>query len=129
MYNIFQCPSPGPRGTETEQCYGSPKKFIHLPKKGVSGFNNWHKCSAQMIRRDIMWAIFTHLNDDDWFQNPNACLEKCFHHTYLIRSQNGDNLHSVLGGLADTGFLKVLMLKCPSLVEIWKIDGLSNANA
>lgn len=33
MYNIFQCPSPGPRGTETEQCYGSPKKFIHLPKK------------------------------------------------------------------------------------------------
>ena len=118
MYNIFQCPSPGPRGTETEQCYGSPKKFIHLPKKGVLGLNNWHKCSAQMIRQDRMWAIFTHFNDDDWFQNPKACLENCFHHTYLIRSQNGDNLHSVLGGLADTGFLKVLMLKCPSLVEI-----------
>lgn len=82
-----------------------------------------------MIRQDIILAIFAHLNDDDWFQNLNTCLEKCFQHTYLIRSQNGDNLHSVLGGLADTGFLKVLTLKCPSLVWIWDTYGLSNANA
>lgn len=130
MWQKIQCPGPRFVETETEQCYCSPKETCTFTnKEQVLGFHNLQKYSPMTIRQDIILAIFTPLNDD-WLISESKCLfTKCSQHTYLIRSQNRDILHNVLGGLADIEFLKMLMLKCLSLIEIRNTYGLRNVNA
>ena len=99
--NIFPCPRE--QAQKLSHIPAVPlKKCASTNKEHVLRLRHLQKCSTLIIRQDITLAIFTPLiNDDDWFQNPSACLEKSFQHRYLVRSQNRDILHSVLGGLAD----------------------------
>lgn len=75
-----------------------------VPLKQLTNLQIHSKCRDLEVYKTVMLrllnkklSIFIHLPNNDRFQNSNTCIKKCFHHMYLIGSQNRDILHNVLG--------------------------------